>query len=48
MLLAPRFAASYCAARKLPKNTPQPRPGGQAGITLNQAESGAPAKKGCC
>ena len=32
-------------ARKLPKNTPQPRPGGQ-GLVINNDT--APGKKGCC
>merc|ERR1711907_611457 len=35
-------------ARKLPKNTPQPRPGGGQGL-VNVTQGAAPAeKKGCC
>jgi len=34
-------------ARKLPKNTPQPRPGGQ-GLVIAQNSGAADAKKGCC
>jgi len=36
-------------ARKLPKNTPQQRPGQPGGIVLAGQNQGAPeAKKGCC
>ena len=34
-------------ARKLPKNTPQPRPGAQ-GIVIAQNQGAAEQKKGCC
>jgi len=34
-------------ARKLPKNSPQPRAGG-AGLVISQNPGGAEAKKGCC
>ena len=34
-------------ARKLPKNTPQPRPGA-SGIVIAQNANTAEAKKGCC
>lgn len=33
-------------ARRLPKNTPQPRPGGQ-GLVINTDAAGS-GKKGCC
>ena len=35
-------------ARKLPKNTPQPRPGGQGLVIAGQTAGDAAAKKGCC
>ena len=34
-------------ARRLPKNTPQPRPGGTGGLTINTDAAGS-GKKGCC
>ena len=36
-------------ARKLPKNTPQPRPGGSGIVIAGQnGQAAAEAKKGCC
>ena len=35
-------------ARKLPKNTPQQRPGQPGGIVLAQNQGAPEAKKGCC
>jgi hypothetical protein len=36
------------AARKLPKNTPQQRPGQPGGIVLAQNDAASPKKGGCC
>jgi hypothetical protein len=37
-----------CAARKLPKNSPQQRPGQPGGIVLAQNDAAAAKKGGCC